>query len=161
MGQLDEVVDSHPVPTGRKYAWGVMVLLAVLVAWTYFTQLDEYASAEGEVIPQSQVRDIQSFERGIVEAIYVQDGDIVEKGAQLIALDLASGGNLDQVQAELDALLIRKARLEAEAEGGKPKFPEGPLERLPNMAKAEQLQLQDRRDELDAGLDKLKSEVRQ
>jgi len=161
MGQLDELVDSHPVPTGRKYAWGVMVLLGVVVIWTYFTQLDEYASAEGEVIPQSQVRDIQSFERGIVEAIYVQDGDIVEEGAQLIALDLASGGNLDQVQAELDALLIRRERLEAEAESREPVFPKGPAERLPNMAKAESLQLQDRRDELRAGLDKLQSEVRQ
>jgi multidrug efflux pump subunit AcrA (membrane-fusion protein) len=63
---LDELMAQNVSGTGRRLAWAVMILLGGIVMWTWYTELDEVASAEGEVVPQSQVKVIQHLEGGIV-----------------------------------------------------------------------------------------------
>ena len=47
--RLDTLLDSHPLPSWRMFAWPVMALITVLLTWAFFAQLDEMAVSEGEV----------------------------------------------------------------------------------------------------------------
>lgn len=97
-----------------------MVACAFLV-WAGFTTVDEIANTSGEVVPSGQVQTIQHLEGGLVKAILVKEGDIVEKGQVLIRLNPEQAlGELDQMRARFAALTIQAERLRAVATGSKP-----------------------------------------
>ena len=146
---LDELMAQNVGGTGRRLAWAIMILLGGILVWTWYAHLDEVASAEGEVVPQSQVKVIQHLEGGIVQRIFVGAGDTVKEGDSLILLNLASSGlNRQELQARLDGLTIQQARLGAEASGADPVFPEEASSRQPELVLAEKAILDARRGEL-------------
>lgn len=159
---LDELMAQNVGSTGRRIAWAIMILLAGIVVWTWYAHLDEVASAEGEVIPQSQVKVIQHLEGGIVQQIFVEAGDTVQEGDPLILLNLASSGlNRQELQARLDGLAIQQARLQAEATGEDPAFPEEPASRQPELVLAERATLEARRGELESTISVQERQVQQ
>ena len=83
MSRLDDLIGSHPLPTWRPIAWMIIILLGGLITWANFTTLEEVSVAMGEVVPQGKVRVIQHLEGGIVENIYVKEGDRVKVGSRL------------------------------------------------------------------------------
>lgn len=38
--RLDQLLASHPLPSWRAFAWPVMALMAVLLTWAFFAELD-------------------------------------------------------------------------------------------------------------------------
>jgi adhesin transport system membrane fusion protein len=85
--------------------------------------LDMVAVAEGEVFPRGRVKKVQHFEGGIVEKIFVKDGDLVSKGDELIKLQLgAVRVNVFDLESQYRALSRKLLRLEAEEEGRVPDF---------------------------------------
>ena len=110
MTRLDRLVSSHPVPTWRLLAWSIIALVIGLIVWANFANLGEVAIANGEVVPQGKVKVIQHLEGGIVESIFVREGDVVTEGQPLVQLNLAvSGVNREELQIRLDAQMLRKA----------------------------------------------------
>ena len=143
-------------------AWPIIVLLAVLLAWSYFARLDEVAVAPGEVVPQGKVKVVQHLEGGIIDRIYVTDGALVEAGDPLVRLDLATSGvNREELQARLDGELLRRARLMAEVENSVLEFPELAAGRHPSLAEAERRAFIARGHELDSRLGVLREQVKQ
>ncbi|TCM17070.1 adhesin transport system membrane fusion protein [Novosphingobium sp. PhB165] len=99
-------------------------VLAFLV-WAYFGVLDEVAVGPGKVTPPSRSQVIQSLEGGIVDGIFVHEGDIVRPGEKLATLDRARFSSmLGEAQAKARSLEAASARLEAEIGGGEPQFPQ-------------------------------------
>lgn len=138
MRPLDRVIESHPLPTWRPLAWGIMILLTTVAVWAWTAKLDTVALAMGEVKPQGEVKVIQHLEGGIVEAIDVAIGDEVRVGQTLIQLDVDSSvTNKEELLVRLDGLKLKKARLEAEIEDKDLVFPPDLAERRPGMARAE------------------------
>ncbi len=159
---LDELVSHNPIRVSRKLTWGIMILVTTAVIWTYFIDLPQYAVAEGFVVPQSQIKVIQHLEGGIVQDIFVVDGDTVKEGDPLVQIDLASAGlNREEIQIQLDALILTRARLAAEASGNKLVLPEEEAERQPELASAEINTLESRRSELESSKTVLKQQVEQ
>ena len=163
MTRLDRLVTSHPVPTWRVFAWSIIALVIGIVTWANFAYLDEVAIATGEVVPQGKVKVIQHLEGGIFETIFVQEGDVVKEGQPLVQLNLATSGvNREELQVRLDAQILQKARLEAEAEGGKPPvFPEDVAARRPALLNAERRTNQTRMQELTSTFGVLEEQARQ
>ena len=77
---LDSLLKSHPVPTWRNAAWPVMALILFGVVWANFSKLDEVAVAPGEVIPLGKSKVIQHLEGGIIQDLYIKEGDVVSDG---------------------------------------------------------------------------------
>ncbi len=122
----------------RLSALGVAVLLLALLAWASVSSLDEVAIAEGEIVPQGQVRVVQHFEGGIIKDIHVRDGQAVTIGQPLVELDLASGGvNREEIQVRIDGLALKLARLSALAAGTEPDYPSEAAARHPQLVSAE------------------------
>lgn len=160
--RLDRMLDRHPLPTWRMFARPVMVFMALFIFWAYFAELEEVSSAPAEVVPQGRVRIIQHLEGGIVEAIYIADGDLVKKGTPLIQLDLASGAlNKEELEVRLASEALKRVRLEAEAKDQAPVFPEQITTRWPQLASAEQQNFVARRRQIDTATSILKELVKQ
>ena len=64
MSRLDDLIEHHPVPSLRPLTWVIMIVLGVLIVWASAAQLDEVASADGEVVPRGQIKVIQHLEGG-------------------------------------------------------------------------------------------------
>lgn len=162
MSRLDALLADHPLPTWRRVAWPLVVLLIVLTAWAAFAELEEVSVAPGEVIPQGRVKVIQHLEGGMIEAIHVRDGDVVAVGDALVRLNLGTVGvNRDELQARLDGEALRRARLKAEAETRELALPPEPAGRQPALAEAERRAFDVRRSELGSALTVLRSQLEQ
>lgn len=160
--RLDNLLGRHPLPSWRVFAWPVMILLTVVITWAFFAELDEVAVATGEVIPQGKVKVVQHLEGGIVEELFVAEGDTVKKGDTLLQLDLAGGGaNLKELNVRLDSQLLIRARLTAEAEGGELSFLQEVADRRPNLARSQREAFNARKRELISTLNVLKEQIKQ
>jgi len=160
--RLDNLLTSHPLPSWRIFAWPVMGLLSVLLTWAFFAQLDETAVANGEVVPQGKVRVIQHLEGGIVEQLFVTEGDTVKEGDTLIQLDQSSTGtNQEELSVRLDSQLLVRARLTAEAQGEELTFPEDIARKRPKLASSQRQAFDARRRELRSTINVLKEQVKQ
>ncbi|OEE85695.1 hemolysin secretion protein D [Enterovibrio norvegicus FF-162] len=71
----------------RMVIWGVFIFFAVMLVWSNFASLDRMTRGEGKVIPSSQVQLIQSLDGGILQAMYVQEGQLVQQGEPLARID--------------------------------------------------------------------------
>lgn len=164
MTALDGLLAHHPLPTWRRQAWTVATLITAGVLWSFVARVDEVVVTSGEVVPQSKVKIIQHLEGGIVEQIYVSEGDSVRAGDPLIRLDLATSGvNRNELLARLDREELRRARLLAEVSPQplSPTLPKDAAKRHPEMAQAEQKTFEARRRELSATIAALQEQVRQ
>ena len=160
--RLELLLTEHPLPSWRTFAWPVMVLLTALLTWSFFAQLDETAISEGQVVPQGKVKVIQHLEGGIIEQLFVAEGDTVKDGDRLLQLNLAStGANKEELQVRLDAQLLIRARLLAEAEGTELAFPDDVGKRRPTLVGSQRQAHDARKRELNSQMTVLKEQVKQ
>ncbi len=161
-GALDELISEQPPVRSRVLIASLVFMVGTLVAWTYFTELTETASAMGAVVPQSQVRKVAHLEGGIVSAILVRDGDLVTTGQPLLQIELAPTDlNPVEIQGRLDGLLIARARMTAESRGTAPEWPVDSVARQPTIAAAEKLQYTSRKEQLETSIGVLQKQVDQ
>ncbi|MFL2771505.1 MAG: HlyD family type I secretion periplasmic adaptor subunit [Rhodospirillaceae bacterium] len=140
MSQLDQLINKHNGRNMRVVNYCIISFLGLFLIWATFADLDEVAIATGEVVPQGRVKTVQHLEGGIIDAILVVEGDNVREGSPIIQLDLAGTvANIEELQVRLDGLLIRKARLQAEADGTKLVFPENAPPGVADILEAENL----------------------
>jgi len=159
---LDRLLDDHPMPTWRFAAWPVMLFLVIALAWAYFARLEEVSVATAEVVPQGRVKVVQHLEGGIIEDIFVQEGDTVSEGDPLIQLDLASTGtNREELQVRLDSETLVLARLRAEANGTPLRFPPEIASRRPVLVESQRQAYEARLSELESSLGVLREQVKQ
>lgn len=98
---------------------GFAVLLAFfggVVAWVAYVPLSATVNAPGEVVFQGKRQAVQHLEGGIIQKIYVKNGDSVTVGQPLIELENAQVQPLVKMFEEQSlAEVAQSARLEAEA----------------------------------------------
>lgn len=158
--RLDSLVQRNPLPSVRPLAWVIMIVIGTAVVWAFLTRLDEVTIAQGEIVPQGQVRVVQHLEGGIIEDIYVTEGSVVKEGDSLVQIALpVSEVNREELQISLDGLMIKRARLEAEAGGSAFRPPDEAARRRPEVARAERQTFEARASELASSLSVLRSKI--
>ncbi|KEQ11736.1 hemolysin secretion protein D [Endozoicomonas montiporae] len=103
-----------------------MMLLAVFTAiiWATVAELDEITRGMGKVIPSSRLQVVQNLEGGILQEIYVQEGELVEEDQLLLRLDDTRFRSTYRESAvEYYSELARASRLKAELSGKDIYFP--------------------------------------
>lgn len=98
------------------FAFGVItVAIGFFVVWGGLAPLDSAAQADGVVMVSSNHKVIQHLEGGIVDAIYVSDGQEVKKGELLIKIDeTRANAELKMISSQLAFAMAENARLKAE-----------------------------------------------
>ena len=110
----------------------VVVLLAGgLGGWASTAQISGALIAPGSVVVESNVKKVQHPTGGVVGELRARDGDVVKAGDVVVRLDdTVTKASLAIVTKNLDGLLARGARLEAEQRGlNKIVFPKTLLDR--------------------------------
>jgi hemolysin D len=114
-----EIIESPPSPIGRAIALLIMLFFCLALAWASLGSVDIVASAPGKIIPSGRTKVVQPFETGVVRAIHVRDGQMVQAGDALIELDpTMTKAERAHLHSDLIAEKLSMARLRAAAADG-------------------------------------------
>lgn len=102
----------HPAP--RIALWLIMAFALIALLWAVFGRIDVVATAVGKIIPNDRTKVIQPMETAVVKAIHVRDGQTVQPGQVLVALD-ATTAVADSERLRNEALTARLEALRAHA----------------------------------------------
>lgn len=123
--EVEAALARRPGFGARALSVAVGLFFVVFLTWAAFASLDEVTHAEGQVVASQRTQIIQNLEGGILRAVEVHEGQIVEKGDVLARLDneMAESSYRDAVNKSLEnqAAIIR---LEAELTDSPPEFPD-------------------------------------
>ena len=98
----------------------IAAFVGVFVLWMGLAPLDSAAVAPGQVVVSSNKKLIQHLEGGVVEKIYVKDGDVVKAGDLLIDIKNAQvDSSIDILKNEYLQYSVLVSRLEAQRDGNK------------------------------------------
>ena len=97
----------------------------LFIVWAAMTPVKEIARTNGQVLPSGYSQLVQHLEGGLVHAIYVKEGDFVQKDQLLVQLDGAGlEEDFKEQQALVDALAMQVERLHALLENREMRYPE-------------------------------------
>jgi adhesin transport system membrane fusion protein len=117
----------------------ILLFVVVFLSWSSFAKIDESVVASGTVIPSSKTQNIQSLDGGILEKIYVKEGNVVEEGTPLLKLDdTRYSSSYEENQVKFHSLESKLIRLNAERDGGDTvTFPKEMSEGYPSIVQNE------------------------
>lgn len=75
----------HPAP--RRFAFAIIALFVIALAWSIIGKVDIVAVAPGRIIVSDRTKVIQPLEASVVRKVLVKDGDRVQAGQVLVELD--------------------------------------------------------------------------
>lgn len=128
--------------------YAVVSLVVVSLTWSYFAEIDQITPGTGKIIPASKVKVIQSFDGGIIDNIFVNEGDQVQPNQVLVKLD-DTRHTADYLNAydKYWALSAMVARLTSEMMvANQIDFPKILLEKKPELADRETKLFETRRE---------------
>jgi adhesin transport system membrane fusion protein len=129
----------RPRGLGHVLLLTVLAFLVVFGIWADRAELDEVTRGEGRVIPSRQIQVVQNLEGGIVAAILVREGEIVDEGQVVMRIDnVRAASDYREKKARYLALLAAAARLEAEIHETAVSFPPEVLTEARELAVGEQ-----------------------
>ena len=141
---------------------GTVGLVALLVAWAAWAELDEVTHGQGQVVAAQRTQVIQNLEGGILREILVREGDVVEKNQLLARLD--NLGAASQYREAMNKALenqVALVRLEAEKNGTQPVFSAELREKAPQIVSDQEEMFQTRRDKFISEAQLLESQYKQ
>ncbi|MBC7132933.1 MAG: HlyD family type I secretion periplasmic adaptor subunit [Roseovarius sp.] len=152
-----------------RHPWRGSLLLGVIVlfflsagVWAARTEIDDVTRAEGRIVPARDIQMIQATEPGILQAVHVTEGDIVEAGEILLELDaIQLASQLDQEQQRAYGLMARIARLQAEIDRVDLVFADVLIQQAPAVVASETALYHARRSELASEIEILERQRRQ
>ena len=125
--------------------WASSLFVIIAILWANYAILDEVTVGEGMVIPSREIQIIQNLEGGIIQNIFVKEGDIVKKDQILMQIDNTRFmSSNSEAEKKMDALQLEIIRIKAEMSDDKPVFPEEIKKAQPNLV-SDQLNLYESR----------------
>ncbi len=158
-----ELQETPPHPAPRRAVIVICSLFVIALLWAIFGKIDIVAVAQGRIIVSQRSKTIQPLETSVVKSIHVKDGDKVQAGQLLIALDAtATQADANRVGQERSAawaeFLRSQALLKSLAGGGVPQL-QSHVELQGLELQAARVQLQSDWADIAAKLSKLDAEI--
>ena len=168
-GADDSTPDAMAAPLIMRGLLLMFLLFGVIGGWASFVPMDTGAVAPGPVVVDSNSREVQHLEGGIIERILVREGDRVQKGDVLVKMDATTAeARNEQLRNQWLNAKATEARLLAERdELITITFPEelleleGKDEKITKSLDAQRRLFNTRRDNMQGELDVLNQKVRQ
>jgi adhesin transport system membrane fusion protein len=116
MGSVTSTVLQRTSRSLSLLTKALMGTIFFLLTYAYFAELDELSRGDGKVIPIASVQTIQNLEGGIVQQLFVSEGDVVKKGDPLVQLnDVTFLSAISENRIKIEELKAKVKRLRAEA----------------------------------------------
>lgn len=166
-GQIPQNADDMLRKTVRNHLMFALFVAVFVVggigAWAALTEIAGAVVSSGTVVVESNIRQVQHREGGIVREIRVRDGDEVAAGELLLRLDdTVTRANLAVITKQLTELTAQEARLEAERDGLQEiSWDEGRKEAMSDIERGQEMLLNARRNSKDGRKNQLEEQIRQ
>ena len=136
---MNSIVDFETSWNHRVVTWPIMLFTTIFIVWASLSEVDESVHGQGNVVPSGQTKIIQHLEGGIVQEIFIKEGDIVKKDQSLFKLSQAFFlSDQQEKQIELFSLYAEEARLQAEIdEKESVSFDKSYKDKIPHIIKNE------------------------
>ncbi|MBU1217100.1 HlyD family type I secretion periplasmic adaptor subunit [bacterium] len=109
------IQESPPSKLPKTILYLVVGLFFILLGWAIFGKLDIVATAEGRLIPKSYVKIVQPAEGGVINEIFVNEGQSVKVGDVLIRMDGTTAlSDVRSVEGEMRLRSLQLRRINAE-----------------------------------------------
>lgn len=92
----------------RAVVWSIMGITTVTLGWAWVAKIEEAIPAQGKLEPQGVVQPVQAPVGGVIQSVYVKEGDTVNAGETLVSLDPKT------TQAQLASLRQIRQKLQEE-----------------------------------------------
>jgi hemolysin D len=107
-----------PPGHARLVLWTGLGLFCAALAWSWLTELDVIATAQGRLVTSSSLQIVQPAETGIVREILVKEGEPVRRGQVLARMDARlSDADRRQLGNEIGLRRLQLRRIQAELSG--------------------------------------------
>lgn len=158
IGDIKQAVLSESSPWANALLYSIVLFFIVAVFWANNAYLDVITTGQGKVIPSSQVQIVQNLEGGIVDEIFVSEGDVVKAGQKLVRIDdTRFAASYNENLAKYMAILGSIARLKAQVKGNsKMNFPKVLHENGKDIIASETQLFNSQKEQLDSNLQNLK-----
>lgn len=94
------------------------ILVIAFLAWAIFFQVDKVTRGSGRVLPSVQNQVVQHLEGGIVQKLFVQEGERVRKGQILMRVtNQSTSADFENARTDVVAKRIALARMDAQVSG--------------------------------------------
>lgn len=84
---LSEIEDTPVNPLGRITFWTLMAFIFTAILILCLGKTDVVITAQSKVIPDGNIKTIQSLEIGVISSILVKEGTYVKAGETLVTID--------------------------------------------------------------------------
>ncbi|MCC8193685.1 MAG: HlyD family type I secretion periplasmic adaptor subunit [Deltaproteobacteria bacterium] len=162
MSEVDKALQSRGHPLAYILSISVLAFFAVFLLWASWAKLDEVTRGMGQVIPSQRTQEIQNLEGGILETMFVREGEDVEEGQALAKLSpRILEANLREAQARMRENEIAITRLQAEIDGKEPVYSEELMREFPNAIRDQMSAYRARMAQFASEADALESQIEQ
>ncbi|OOF51592.1 hemolysin D [Rodentibacter genomosp. 1] len=109
-----ELIEKPVSVLPRRSSHLIMLFILITCGWAIFGKVDIVSTATGKIAYSGNSKIIQPIENAIVENIYVNDGQMVEKGELLLELtSLGAKEELQKANQALNSAKLAKTRAHA------------------------------------------------
>jgi membrane fusion protein, adhesin transport system len=125
--------------------------LLALLAWSAIATVPQAAHGEARVVPSQRLQVIQAVDGGIINEVFVREGQLVKAGDKLVQIDITRFSSSLKEKEAIDASFqFREARLLAQLNNTPLQLPEELSKQFPEMYSQESKLLQSKMQEWDA-----------
>jgi len=116
VNDIRQAILAHSTPRMNAMLYLMLVILICAMSWAAIARVDEVTRAEGRIVASGGEQNIQSLDGGILQALLVREGDLVEQGQPLAKIDpTRAEAGYREVRSKVIGLQGNVARLRAEA----------------------------------------------
>lgn len=153
MQELQAAERLKAPPGANLLLWAVLALIGLFFIWAAVSEVEVLTRGTGQVVPAKEIQVVQSLDGGLLEQLYVKEGDRVQAGETLMRMENVSFVSQERgAEARLRSLRAEKARLTAEISGQPLSIPESIAEADPQLAENQRNLYRARREELENAL---------
>ena len=113
---------------------GCAFTLLALLAWSAIATVPQAAHGEARVVPSQRLQVVQAVDGGVINAVYVREGQQVKAGDKLVQIDITRFSSSLREKEAIDASFqFREARLLAQLNNTELKLPEPLIKQYPDL----------------------------
>jgi len=118
----------------KRLVQGCAFTLLALLAWSAIATVPQAAHGEARVVPAQRLQVIQAVDGGVINAVYVREGQQVKAGDKLVQIDITRFSSSLREKEAIDASFqFREARLLAQLNNTELKLPEPLIKQYPDL----------------------------
>lgn len=85
--EVSDVIAEMPWWAARGLVYIIAAFLVVAFLWANFSMVDLVTESRGTLVPEGYVKPVQSAGAGVVQTVFVKEGETIESGQALVQLD--------------------------------------------------------------------------